>query len=194
METPSPRESNLRRPHPLAAQLVERLRSNTSARILDFGSGSGRNSAALRAARFDVCAVADDSVREFRARENFDAAVSTHALLHGTPQSITAMLQRIASALKPDAPLYATFGSKTDASYGQGTRIGDDTYAPDSGDEQGVAHVYFDEQTLSTLLGRWFILESIEEHAVDDIVGTWAHAQRPEGSVHWFVRARRYRK
>lgn len=194
MENPSPRESNLRRPHPLAAQLIERLRPAGSARILDFGSGSGRNSAALHAAGFYVCAVADDGVHAFDAREHFDAAVSTHALLHGTPRSVTAMLQRIASALKPDAPFYATFGSKADARYGKGTRIDDETYAPDSGDEQGVAHAYFDEQTLGSLLGRWFILESIEQHGVDDIVGTWAHAQRPQGSVHWFARARRYRK
>jgi SAM-dependent methyltransferase len=190
METPSPRETNLRRPHPLAAQLIERLGPFQAARVLDFGSGSGRNGAALQAAGFRVCAVTDDGVREFVPRERFDAAVTTHALLHGSAGDIGAMLQKIAASLKNGAPLYATFGSKADARYGKGTRVDDDTYVPDSGDERGVAHTYFDESQLRSLIERWFVVESIEEHAVDEVVGTWAHGQRPQGTVHWFVRGR----
>lgn len=101
------------------------------------------------------------------------------------------MLESIAATLSPHAPLYAAFGSKTDARYGNGTHVDDDTYAPECGDEQGVAHAYFHEASLRQLLERWFVVESIEEHAVDDVVGRWAHTQRPAGSVHWFVRARR---
>lgn len=191
MDTPSPRESNLRRPHPLAAQLVERLRSLPDARVLDVGSGSGRNSAAIRAAGHEVREIADEGVPDLHVEGRFDAAVSTHALLHGTPGSIANVLCTLAQLLERDAPLYATFGSKADARYGKGTRIDDDAYAPDSGDERGVAHAYFDESALRLLLERWFIVESIEQHTVDEVVGTWAHAERPQGSVHWFVRARR---
>lgn len=191
MDTPSPRKSNLRRPHPLAAELIERLRATPHVRVVDLGAGSGRNSAALSAAGYAVQAISDDHVADFTADGEFDAAVSTHALLHGTPRTIAATVQRLASALKPQAPLYATFGSKADARYGKGTRIDDETFVPDSGDEQGVAHAYFDEHTLRTMLERSFIVESIEEHAVDDVVGTWAHSQRSQGSVHWFVRTRR---
>ena len=191
MDTPSPRESNLRRPHPLAAELVERLRSLPNARVLDLGSGSGRNAAALRAAGYDVHAIPDERVGEFTAPERFDAAVSTHALLHGTPRSIASTLDTLAQLLNRDAPLYATFGSKADARYGSGTRIENDTFAPDSGEEQGVAHAFFDEPGLRALLERWFTIEALEEHDVDDVVGTWSHARRPRGSMHWFVRARR---
>lgn len=190
MDTPSPRESNLRRPHPLAAQLIERLRSMTNACVLDLGSGSGRNSAALAAAGYDVQQIPDDRVNDFQIEKRFDAAVSTHALLHGTPGSIAGTLDALARVLKANAPLYATFGSKTDARFGKGTRVDEDSFAPDSGDEQGVAHAYFDESALRALLERWYTVESIEEHQVDDVVGSWAHTERPRGSVHWFVRAR----
>lgn len=191
MDTPSPRETNLRRPHPLAAQLIERLRSMPNASVLDFGSGSGRNGAALAAAGYDVRQISDDRVNDFQSDKPFDAAVSTHALLHGTPSSIAGTLGALARALNRNAPLYATFGSKSDARYGKGTRVDEDAFAPDCGDEQGVAHAYFDENALRTLLERWFTVESIEEHRVDDVVGSWAHAERPQGSVHLFVRARR---
>jgi len=60
MPTPSPQdESSIRPPHPLAARLVERLRERPESRILDFGAGSGRNSAALRRAGYDVVTVDD---------------------------------------------------------------------------------------------------------------------------------------
>lgn len=189
MDTPSPRETNLRRPHPLAAQLIERLRSTPNASVLDFGSGSGRNSTALGAAGYQVRQISDDRVNDFQIDEQFDAAVSTHALLHGTPGSIACTLDAIARTLRRNAPLFATFGSQSDARYGKGTRVDEDAFAPDCGDEQGVAHAYFDENALRKLLERWFTVESIEEHRVDDVVGSWAHAQRSQGSVHWFVRA-----
>lgn len=191
MCTPSPHERIPRRPHPLAAELIERLRATPLARVLDFGAGSGRNSAALAAAGYAVQAVSDDAVAGFTAGSRFDAAVSTHALLHGTPVAIADRVHALAAALKPQAPLYATFGSKTDLRYGKGTHVDEDTFAPESGDEQGVAHAYFDEYALRAILEPWFLVESIEERAVDRVVGTWAHAQRPQGTVHWFVRARR---
>lgn len=158
---------------------------------MELGAGSGRNTAALAHAGHTVCAVPDDRANDFEADGPFDAAVSTHALLHGTPHTITNALKKLAGLLRPGAPLYATFGSKSDARYGKGTRIDDRTFAPDSGDERGVAHAYFDENELRAVLERWFTVESIEEHRVDDVVGRWAHAERPQGSVHWFVRATR---
>lgn len=191
MSTPSPRKSNLRRPHPLAVELAERLRATPHARVLDLGAGRGRNVAALEAAGYDVCAIPDDRVQEFRVDGRFDGALSTHALLHGTPDTIASLLAALAEVLKPGAPLYAAFGSKADARYGKGIRIAGDAFAPDSGEEQGVAHSYFDEPTLRAAIERAFAVETIEERAVDDVVGAWAHAQRPQGTVHWFVRARR---
>lgn len=190
MDSPSPRESNLRRPHPLALSLIERLQSQPHARVLEIGAGSGRNTDALRAAGFPVHAVSDESVAAFTAQvPGFDAALSTHALLHGTPASVARVIREIAGSLSGGAAFYATFASKADARYGKGTRLAEDAYAPDEGDEQGVAHAYFDEAALRELLSRYFVVEAIEEHGVDDIVGRWAHAERPSGSVHWFARA-----
>jgi SAM-dependent methyltransferase len=189
MDSPSPRETNLRRAHPLAIALVERLRTRTHARILDVGSGSGRNTDALKAAGFAVHSVPDAQLATFSVPPDFDAAISTHALLHGTAVTVAELLARIAHALKAGAPFYATFASTRDARYGKGTRIDDETFAPREGDEKGVAHVYFNERRLRDLLAPHFTIESLEERNVDEIVGRWAHAEKPRGSVHWFVHA-----
>lgn len=197
MEPSSPHESKLRRAHPLAVDLIERLRARPGARVLELGTGSGRNTAALTAAGLSVHSIDDrrervlreeSIVRAGRAR-SFDAALSTHALLHGTPPAIAAALRALAQLLAIGAPLYATFGSKTDARYGKGTEIAQDAFAPDAGDEQGVPHAYFDETGLRELLAQHFTVESMEERAVDEIVGAWAHPGRPQGLVHWIVRA-----
>lgn len=185
----SPDELNLRRAHPLARALCAVLPAN--ARVLEIGSGRGRNTAALRGAGFAVTALPDDAMPHFEAAHQFDAALSTHAFLHGTPADVAEMLARAAAALKSGAPLYGTFASKGDARYGAGRRIADDTYAPESGDEAGVPHAYFDEAALRALIGLRFSIDALDETPVDDVVGRWAHAQRPAGSVHWFLRARR---
>ena len=191
MNTPSPLDSNLRRPHPLAVALIERLQTQPGAAVIDFGAGSGRNTSALQAAGFNVCGVRDSETATFTPAHEFDAAVSTHALLHGTNSTVVSMLQSLANGLKPHAPFYATFASKHDSRYGQGTRIERGVFAPDTGDEAGVAHVYFDEAGLRGVLGPYFVIEALEERNVDAVVGRWAHEQRPDGSVHWFVYARR---
>lgn len=176
----SPDSPELRRAHPLAAALIRRL-GNASGTVLEIGPGSGRNTAALRAAGLHVS--------HEPVANAFDAALSTHALLHGTPTDVANALAEIAGAIKPYAPLYATFGSQRDARFGRGTRIDARTFAPDDGDERGVAHCYFDEPALRALLETHFNIESMEEANVDDVVGRWAHAQPPSGSVHWFVRS-----
>lgn len=182
----SPNPDNLR-PHPLAAALAERLRPQPRARVLEIGTGSGRNRAALAAAGFEVCSANADSELPLDA---FDGALTTHALLHGTRESIAASLARIAAALRSGAPFYATFGAKRDARYGKGNRIAPDTFSPETGDEAGVAHTYFDEAGLRALLEPYYVVESMEEAEVDEIVGRWAHADPPRGSVHLFVVAR----
>lgn len=189
----SPQPDDLRRPHPLAQALIERLGSGSNARILELGSGRGRNTAALRAAGFEVQAIADGALRAplETGREHFDAALSTHGLLHGTPSIIAALVSAAAQALKPSAPFYATFASKRDARFGSGERVDENTYAPLSGDEAGVPHVYYDGAALRRLLEPAFSIETLEEVDAGAIVGRWAHAQAPAGTVHWFLRARK---
>jgi hypothetical protein len=186
MSPDSPQNEPLRPPHPLALELIERLRERPRALVLEIGRGSGRNRRALEAAGFAVSDIEDASSNLCAA------AISTHALLHGTPDSIAAMLSRISRRLEASATLYATFGSQRDSRYGQGVQLGRQTFAPENGDETGVAHTYFDEGQLRRLLGDEWVIESLEEHDVDEVAGAWAHQQQPlKNSVHWFARLRK---
>ncbi|HTC30180.1 MAG TPA: hypothetical protein VK702_05590 [Candidatus Acidoferrum sp.] len=173
-----------RPPHPLALALIERLRDRPAARVLEVGAGSGRNTRALRAAGLEV--------RTLPVQDPCAAALTTHALLHGTPASIAAQLDDIADALEPASPLFATFASVSDARYGTGNTLEPHVYEALDGDEVGIAHAYFDETRLRALLSPRFAIESIHETCVDDIAGKWAHERRPlRGAVHWFVVASR---
>jgi len=187
MSSHSPEPSNLRRPHPLALRLIERAGSS-GMRVLELGSGSGRNTAALRAAGFHVTAIADDALRApLRLSETFEAALSTHGLLHGTPHEVQDLLRETAAALCDDAPAYFTFASTRDARFGHGRRIDEDTYAAFEGEEAGVPHVFFGEAALRRALEPCFAIDALEELNADAIVGRWAHARVPVGTVHWFA-------
>ncbi len=141
-----------------------------------------------------VLEIGDADLERFTASpENADAVLSTHGLLHGTIAHITRLLDEAGRSLHPDGLLYATFASTRDARFGRGAKLAEFTYAPESGDEIGVAHSYFNEQMLSALLERNFSVEEMREHSVDELVGRWAHHEQPSGSVHWFVRAARGR-
>lgn len=179
MSSDSP-DQPVRPPHPLALELIDRLRGHPRAVILEVGAGSGRNTRALHAAGFDVVGLEDSATAA--------AALSTHALLHGTPASILELLYRIAEHVEPGGPLYATFGSVRDRRYGRGRFIEERVYAPEDGDERGVPHAYFDETGIRELLQGDWMLESLREMDVDAIAGTWAHRQQPlSEAVHWFV-------
>jgi Methyltransferase domain len=180
----------------LAERLIKRLQSRPKSRVLDFASGSGRNAEALRRAGFSVVAIADDLAASQAplagVTERFSAAISTHGLLHGTPSTIAARVRLIAELLYGEGLLYATFGSTRDARFGQGQRIDDWTFAPSQGDERGVAHAYFDRDRLRALLEPHFEVESLKEHSVDEVAGSWAHRERPlSGAAHWFAVARK---
>ncbi len=169
-----------RPPHPLALALIERLRERSGAHVLEVGPGSGRNTQALTGAGLVVSALP--------AKRPCAAALTTHALLHGTPVSIGSQLDAIADALEPGAPLFATFASVRDARYGSGEKLEPHVYAAPDGDEAGVAHAYFNDLRLRALLEPRFSVESMRETNVDDIAGTWAHQMQPlRGAVHWFV-------
>ena len=169
-----------RPPHPLALELIGRLRDRPGAFVLEIGSGSGRNTRALEAAGLRVI---DPGAHDIAA-----AALSTHTFLHGTPQSIAALLARVAERLESGAPFFVTFGSKRDARFGRGARIEESVYAPDSGDERGVPHAFFDEASLRRLLAEGWAVESLHEEQVDDIAGRWAHEEKPlEHAFHWFA-------
>jgi len=186
-ESSSDREK-LRRAHPLAISLIARLRAVPHARILEIGSGSGRNTEALEAAGFEVEALADGAPVPARS-EYYDGALSSHALLNGTPGTVAATLDAVAHSLKRGSPLHATFASTRDARFGKGLRIAKHVFAAEDGDEANVPHVYFTNEELRALLGGAFSVESIQETAADEIIGRWAHSRPLHGVMHWFVRA-----
>jgi hypothetical protein len=178
--TPDSPEAVHRPPHPLALELIERLRARPGAQVLEVGAGSGRNTRALEAAGLHVCTPPADGPCA--------AALATHALLHGTPSSLAVALAEIADALEPGAPLFGTFGSTSDARYGIGTEVEPYVYAARDGDERGVAHAYLDATRLRELLAPRFAIDAMHEVKVDEIAGKWAHATAPlQGAVHWFV-------
>jgi SAM-dependent methyltransferase len=183
-------------PHPLAAALIERLHAGRGVRVLDFASGSGRNTVALRAAGFAVVAVDDTAAAAAEPlcafSDPFDAVISTHGLLHGTHESIASRVSAIAERLRTGGLLYATFGSSNDARFGQGRRLGDWTFAPLDGDERDVPHTYFDRDRVLAILAPNFDVEALEEVRVDDVAGRWAHTTNPlRGATHWFAIVRR---
>lgn len=184
MSPDSPEHGSIRPPHPLCLALVERLRDRPGVDVFEIGSGSGRNTRALLAAGFTVNATPGP----------YAGALSTHALLHGTPDEIREHVNAIARALEPGAPFYVTFGSVRDARCGEGTRIADYTFAPAHGDEAGVPHAFFDEARLRAMLEERFVVESLRERDVDDVAGAWAHRERPlRGAVHWFAELQKAR-
>ncbi len=188
----------MRPPHPLALRAIDRLRDRLPGRVrvLDVASGRGRNTAALQQAGFEVLAVDDETAMKAGAMRSlhgtFDGAVSSHGFLHGTAAEIAERLDGLAAHLEPDAVLAATFGSVNDARFGRGTEIDSSTFAPNDGDEAGVAHAFFTQSQLCALLEPQYEIESIEELGVEEIAGKWAHRETPlAGAVHWFVLARR---
>jgi hypothetical protein len=178
--------------HPLSELLIQRLGDRAGARVLEFASGSGRNVRALQRAGFDVVAI-DDAIaassQPFRGiTGTFAGAISTHGLLHGTKLAVAENLESIANLLERSGVLAASFGSTGDARFGKGERIDDSTFAPDEGEERGVAHAYFDRESLRSLLKKRFDIELMQEQTVDEIAGKWAHPERPlQAAVHWFV-------
>ncbi len=212
MKSSSAKQAIFREPHPLARELLERIQRGS--RVLEIGPGSGRNFAAL-IARTDLTAIESDQRRAIALRaqfpdhaerilsgsyaqmpcsdRRFDAVLSSHAFLHGTPARIARSLAEVARVTKERGLFYATFGSRRDRRFGEGQQIGTNTFAPTEGDEIGVPHSYFATAELRSLL-RHFTVERLEEVEVDTIAGTWAHTQMPlQGAVHWFVVARNER-
>jgi len=208
----SAKQAIFREPHPLARALLERIAPGSS--VLELGAGSGRNLAAL-IGTMAVVAVESDHARADALRVDFDASnpeiicfssagmplgdqffsavLSTHALLHGMPNALQTTLREVGRVMKPAALLFAAFGSESDERFGQGDRRGPHSFVSSEGDEAGIVHSFFREAALRELLHD-FEIEDINKVAVDDIAGTWAHAQRPlRGAVHWFVVARKRR-
>lgn len=180
-------------PHPLAGALIVALPAGS--RILLAGVGSGRHIPPLLEAGFRVDALDEASLRAVVEGEpfpgGFDGALSTHALLHGTPDAIAAARGAIGERLNPGAPFHLTLGSSADPRFGAGTRIDDATWSASTGPEAGVPHAYFDEGGARRLLVDWDVL-ALEARSAAETAGRWAHQPDELATmVHWFARIAR---
>ena len=147
----------------------------------------------MRAAGLEVVAVPDERAytQLDGASNSFAGALSTHAYLHGTTAKIHTGFAELARVLRPGAPAFVTLGSIQDVRYGFGEQFDAHTFAPGSGPEIGIPHGYFDrDAAIATIQPLQAV--SLEEVAVDAIVGKWAHADdEPPGKVHWFLELRK---
>ena len=181
--------------HPLAERLIRCIREHpVDGPVIEVGTGSGRNTRALVDAGIPTVGVPDSTpyTQLPGTRENYGAALSTHAYLHGASPKLRVGIAELRRVLRPDAPVYITLGSIKDARYGLGIPLDERSFAPGEGDEAGIPHAYFDRDgVIELLLG--FTIESMDEVEVDAIVGRWAHGDDDTvaGRVHWFVVARR---
>ncbi|MEA2719163.1 MAG: hypothetical protein QOJ39_1027 [Candidatus Eremiobacteraeota bacterium] len=181
--------------HPLAERLIRDAREHAlDGPVIEVGTGSGRNTRALVEAGVPNVSVPDSTpyTQLPGTRDNYGAALSTHAYLHGASPKLRAGIAELRRVLRPGAPAYLTLGSIKDARYGLGIPLDERSFAPGEGDEAGIPHAYFDRDgVIEVLLG--FDIDAMEEVEVDDIVGRWAHGADDDvaGRVHWFVVARR---
>jgi hypothetical protein len=180
--------------HPLAERLIGRAGEHPlEGPVIEVGTGSGRNTRALVDARIPVLSVPDTTpyTQLPGNREEYGAALSTHAYLHGASAKLRAGIAELRRVLRPKAPVFVTLGSFKDARYGLGIPFDDRSFAPGEGAELGIPHAYFDRDgVIELMLG--FTIESMEEVDVDEIVGRWAHTDDEiAGRVHWFVVAHR---
>lgn len=202
----TPAEAAAPSPHPLARELAAFLATQDAPRVLLLGYGSGRNLPVLLGAGAHVTILeagaerassaaavfgGDPRVNLERGAGPFAAALSTHALLHGTPESIATAVASVLDHLCRGAPFFLTLGTKSDPRFGTGRALGRDTYAADSGSEAGIPHTYFDEGGVRSLL-RDFTIGTLEETSAAESAGAWAHTEHERATLrHWFVRARR---
>jgi len=205
-------------PEPSAHVLARDLAARVSAprRILVVGYGSGRNLAPLLDAGLAIDLCEGDVTRAAAAAQRYgassrvriftalgspdattsivpdcDGALSTHALLHGNAAGLATSIASIHGRLRGGAPFYTTLGSTRDPRFGRGLRIDAATFAPDTGTEAGVPHVFLSEREVRAML-RDFTIESLDEIDASEHVGAWAHEPEDAATiVHWFLRARR---
>jgi hypothetical protein len=178
--------------HPLAERLIALAREHPlDGPVIEVGTGSGRNTRALVDASIPVVSVPDDvAYTQLPGRDEYGAALSTHAYLHGTSAKLRAGIAELRRVLRPRAPVFITLGSFKDVRYGFGIPFDERSFAPGEGAELGIPHAYFDRDGVIEMLAG-YVIDTMEEVDVDDIVGRWAHEDDVGGRVHWFVTARR---
>ncbi len=186
-------------PLPAVAEFADSLKDQGSVRVLDLGCGAGRHTLFLAKDGFQVTGldVSETALKELQTRvdkanlknvalvkhemlelpfvdEYFDAVVSTNVLHHGTAAEIKQTLGELFRIMKEGAAGFIITLSKQDFRYGDGEKIGPDTYRFTEGDEKGIVHHFFDEKELRFFFNRFEIV-TLNEELFPAKKGNWAH-------------------
>lgn len=200
-------------PHPLALELARMLDQPVASphQVLVVGTGSGRNLPPFLRSGIAVDALEPDTERADALRiryaaqaavrvaeadylhpaalaVSYSAALSTHAYLHGRRADVCCALSALAKTLTSPGFIAIALGSIRDPRYGAGLEWEPGVWAPTSGEEHGVPHLFLDENGVRDLLAPSFEIITLREVFAGDLVGRWAHpASVAEDTVHWFV-------
>jgi SAM-dependent methyltransferase len=117
---------------------------------------------------------------------SFDCVISIYVLHHGTLAMVERAFEQIRRLLVPGGTLLAIVQSKEDWKYGSGRLVERDTYLPQTGDEAGLLHHFFDRRGLEDLLQDFSIRRIAPESRDEKLPGgrTIRHG-------HWDVLAER---
>ena len=190
--------------------VAQRWKSRGWRRALDLGCGLGRHSLLLASMGLYVVSV-DLSPRALARLESeadrlklsrhirtlcrdladlpddlglFDCVLSFHAIYHTDVAGLRRAISWITRHLSPAGGLYATFNSKSNASYRAAghSRIDEYTLVKESGPEAGIPHTYLSYQDILELLAGYG-LAKVQQ--IEDFYG------QGRSSIHFFVEAYR---
>lgn len=164
---------------------AQELRQRGARRVLDLGFGAGRHVVYLAREGFEVYGT-DISPRgleltKIRLQKEglhadlqlsdmtvipypdgfLDAIISTYVIHHNILDNIRRCVAEMHRVLAPGGRALLIILSKRGHKYGKGKRLEPDTFVPDSGDEAGVPHHFFDETSLRELFAEFTMVKLI---------------------------------
>jgi len=170
-------------PHPGLGRIIELFQNNNIGRVLDLGSGGGRNSAPLAAKGLDVYALDpsptglaytlktlaekgltahltlhDMSTLPYE-NDYFDAIISVQVIHHNKLEDIRNTIREITRVLRPGGLIWVTMPV---SKYEPNTRqeeIEPGTFLPLDGLEKGLLHHYFKMNEIPPLFCGYSIID-----------------------------------
>jgi 2-polyprenyl-3-methyl-5-hydroxy-6-metoxy-1,4-benzoquinol methylase len=159
---------------PFFADKIQFLQDNNVKKILDAGCGDGRNLSAFARAGFEMvgmdssqeaCNLAErvaekypqtkvlhQDLKNLNSQNEFDTILCDYVTVH--LENIEKVIQNFFSALKKDGYLLIEFLSTDDPSYGDGQKIGKNTFV-----NCGIFHTFYTLNEAKKLLSSFKILE-----------------------------------
>jgi ubiquinone/menaquinone biosynthesis C-methylase UbiE len=163
--------------HEFIGDLAEKFKERGIKRILDLGSGAGRHLVFLAKEGFEMSGIDSSQTAVKINREKlesegleadlkvgdiyeklpypddfFDAIVSIQVIHHSTISNIRVVIKELERILRPGGLIFITVPkSKKTMGFGETKKFNEiepNTFMPLDGNEKGVPHYYFEEETL----------------------------------------------